>query len=481
MPTWNYEARDASGKVVRGAHEAADRPAALEFLRAQGLFLTRLEAGRRAAPSAPNRAAPLRPAAPQTTTSPTVAPRDATTSPADAPANIRVGETAPKTLFGVPTGPPVGVPTAAPGSNVSGAIPGLQNPRFATPPLVSQPLLRASSKDLSSYFRQLGAMINAGTTLGAALHSMREHAPNAALRNASQQIETRIMSGEQFSASMRAFPGLFTPLQIGMVSAGERGGFLVEMFARLARYSERDYDLQQTVKRETWYPKLLVFCSILIPSAIPLVVSLFTHKGNPFLLWLGQVWAPFLLLGGAFFGYRAINFVSPLAMHQSAPKLMLDRFKLLLPVGGKVARGFATAKFCRALGALYSAGVGPGESVRLSAAACGNAAIAEAAIRVIPRLEHGETLTECLKSTGYFQSNVMQVMAVGEQSGNLDEQLDKAADFLETDAEVAIKQSVQVFSILIFLCIAIYIGMTVAKLYLGTVNTVLDEGAKWAE
>lgn len=462
MPTWNYEARDASGKIVSGAHEAADRPTALEFLRAQGLFLTRLEAGRRAASPARNAPRP---------------PVNAPFSPLEAPSPE--GKTsAPK-----PVGVPVGVPPRPSGSNYSatGAMPALQTKLTAQAPLPQQPFLRASSKDLATYFRQLGAMTHAGTTLGAALHSMREHAPNAALRAASTQIEARVMTGETFSSAMRAFPGLFSPLQIGMVTAGERGGFIVEMFQRLAKYSDRDYELQQTVKRETWYPKLLVGASIMVPSAVPFVIGMVLKDRNPWLAWLQSVWAPLLLIGILVFIYRTINYVSPLTAHQSGPKLMLDRFKLMLPIGGKVVRGLATAKFCRALGTLYSAGVGPRESVRLASAACGNAAIAEAAIRVVPRLEQGETLTSCLGSTGYFPSTVMQVMAVGEESGNLDEQLEKAADFLEIDAEVAIKQSVQVGSMLLFLLIAIYIGLQVAQQYLGTMNSVLDEGAKWAQ
>ena len=457
MPTWVYEARDANGKSVRGAHDAADRSAALEFLRSQGLFLTRLEVSGRAAPAAsPSIATGRAPVA----ASPGVAARSGPPLPAS---------------------PRSGPPLPAPTSVQTSGNPARQNPRTASAPIVPQPLLRASSKDLSTYFRQCGAMIHAGTTLGAALHSMREHAPNAALRSASAQMEARVMSGETLSDSMRAFQGLFSPLQLGMITAGERGGFLVEMFARLAKYSERDYDLQQTIKRETWYPKLLIFASILIPSAVPLVVSMVLKNQNPWLAWLHQVWAPFLLIGGAVAGYRAINFASPLAAHYSAPKLLLDKFKLQVPIGGKVVRGLATAKFCRALGTLYSAGVGPGESVRLAAAACGNAAIAESAVSIVPRLEHGETLTACLKSTGYFPSTVMQVMAVGEESGDLDGQLDKAADFLEADSEVAIKQSVQVFSILIFLAIAIYIGFQVAQFYLGYFNSVMDQGEQMAQ
>ena len=323
-------------------------------------------------------------------------------------------------------------------------------------------------------------MIHAGTSLGAALHSMAQHAPGGALRSASSQMEKRVLSGEPFSASMEAFPGLFSPLQIGMVSAGERGGFLDAMFARLAKYAERDYDLQQTIKRETWYPKLLVFASIFIPGAVPLVLAVVQGGQNPILAWLGSVGPPLLLLGGAYAIYRAIEYSSPLAAHQNGPKVWLDRAKLRLPVFGKVARAFATAKFCRALGALYGAGVGPGESVRLASNACGNAAIARDALGIIPRLEHGETLTDCLASTRQFPSTVLQVMHVGEESGALDEQLDKAADFLEADAEVAVKQSVQALGILVFLLIAVRIGMQMVQFYSGYFDAIFNEAEKAA-
>ncbi|MBW3638108.1 MAG: type II secretion system F family protein, partial [Armatimonadetes bacterium] len=366
MSLWVYEARDSGGKVVRGNHDAVDRRAALEFLRAQGLFLTRLEAARG-------------PAAPRNSTPPT--PREPLVEPG-------AGREAPS--------PPV--PRVA----GSSANPRHQNPRAAAPPIAPQPLLRCSTKDLSQFFRQLGAMVHAGTTIGAALHSMSDHAPNGALRSASRQMEARVLSGEPLSASMGAFPGLFSPLQIGMVSAGERGGFLDAMFARLSRYAERDYELQQTIKRETWYPKLLVFASIFIPGAVPLVLAVVQGGQNPFLAWLASVGPPLLILGIAYLIYRAIQFSSPLAAHQNGPKLLLDSVKLRLPVMGKVTRAFATAKFCRALGALYGAGVGPGESVRLASDACGNAAIARDALATIPRLEHGERLTGCLASTKQF-------------------------------------------------------------------------------
>jgi type IV pilus assembly protein PilC len=116
--------------------------------------------------------------------------------------------------------------------------------------------------------------------------------------------------------------------------------------------------------------------------------------------------------------------------------------------------------------------------VRLASHACGNAAIARDALAIIPRLEHGEALTECLASTKQFPSTVLQVMHVGEESGSLDEQLDKSADFLELDAETAVKQSVQVLGIVVFLIIAIRIGAQVAQGWGAHFDTIFDDAEK---
>lgn len=457
MANWVYEARDRAGKVVQGAYEAPDRRAALEFLRDQGLFLTKLEAKKGSASA--RSSSPPRPAS-APTNSPGVSAEAAV-----APISVNPGfDKKPVTTVPAPSAPLLS----------STANPNYQHPRMATTPIPSQPLLRASSKDLSIFFRQTGAMLHAGTTIGAAMNSMAQYAPNKGLRQAAQQIERRAMSGEPMSESMRAFPGLFSPLQIGLVDAGERGGFIDTSMERLSQYAERDYDLQQMIKKETWYPKLLVAASIFVPSAVPLVVTAVQGTGNPFLAWLSSVTPPLLIVGLAYAIYRAIDYASPYAAHQNALKLTLDGIKLRVPIMGKVVRGLATAKFCRAMGALIGAGVGAGESVKLASSACGNAAIAQSAVRIIHRLESGEKMTESLASTGHFPGMVLQMLKVGEESGSIDTQLDKAADFLESDSEVAIKQSIQVLGILVFLLIAIRIGMQVASFYTGYFNSIFE-------
>ncbi|RYG75133.1 type II secretion system F family protein [bacterium] len=471
MQTWVYEARDRAGKVVQGAHQAPDRRSALEFLREQGLFLTRLEAkkGGSAPPSRSTAAKPV--------TAKSTAPSSVAARPAEVP-TVSPGMNAANAVSpihdnpGFEKKPVTTVPPPQTRLHSSSVSPNFQHPGMATTPIPPQPLLQASSKDLSIFFRQTGSMLHAGTTIGAAMNSMSDNAPSKGLRQAAAQIERRAMSGEPMSESMRAFPGLFTPLQIGLVNAGERGGFLDSSFERLAVYSERDYDLQQMIKKETWYPKLLILASILIPGAVPLVLAIVKGGENPLVAWLKSVGPPLIILGLAYAIFRAANYASPYAAHQNALKLTLDRLKLYVPVMGKVVRGLATAKFCRALGALTAAGVVPGESMRLASSACGNAAIALSTMESIPKLENGEPLTKTLAETGHFPKMVIQMLKVGEDSGNIDGQLNKAADFLESDSEVAIKQAIQVMGILVFLLIAIRIGMQVGAFWTGYFDSV---------
>lgn len=465
MSSWVFEARDRSGKPVRGTREAPDRQAALDALRAEGLFLTRLEAGRAPAGTAKPPSAK--------TPSPQASPPEAARAQLPAPAAPKAGAAsaaathtaAPRPAASMPVLPPAyagaGATAGAYGGATAGGMP------HASPPTPERALLRSSSKDLSLYFNQLASMIHAGTTIGQALHIMGENAPNKALRQASGEMYVRVQSGTPMSVCMESYPGMFTPLQIGMLSAGERGGFLENMLGRLAMYSERDYHLQQTVKRETFYPKALVFCAILIP-AIPSLVL-----GG---LWsyLATVGPPLLVILAVSLFLKFSRFVSPLALRKSGIQYGWDQAKLLIPVAAKVTRALSTAKFSRALAALYSAGVGPGESVRLAAGASGNEVIARSTMQIIPLLERGERMTTALESTGHFPPMVLQMMRVGEDSGALDEQLDKAADFLETDAETAIKQATVAVGILALLAVAGYIGMIVIQFWTGYFNNIFS-------
>lgn len=410
MALFRYEGFDQLGKAKRGTVEAGDQNSALLGIRSQGVNPTRLEPV----------AVPLPIPRPQPQTLPRPVPVEGT-MPA-----------------------PMPLPMHIPGTSSSrpnvGTSAGTILPR--------QPLLRASSKDMALWYRNMASLVNAGTGMGAGLQGMSEAAPTSALRSASRQMGARIMTGAPLSELMGSFPGMFTPLHTSIVEAGERGGFLVASFERLAQYCERDYELQTMIKRETWYPKLVALAGIFIPSIVPLFLQGFSA-------WVAVVTPSLIKLGALWLGWQAYKIAVPFIPQDNPVKSSWDRIKLYLPIIGKVSRGLATAKFCRAYGALYSAGVGAGEGLRLSAQACGNMAIAHDIVAQIPSVEKGGTLTQALRTTKMFPALSLQMLQIGEQSGDLDTSLDKAADFLETDSETTIRQSVPVLGIIMFLIVAL--------------------------
>ena len=476
MPTFAFQARDKTGERVSGTREAGDQRAALEALREEGFFVTKL------APSAnvPSANVPSANGSAQKTPPQVVNANGATASHNSAPKSTpEFGRT-------FPSATPNGAANQTQSSQPNKTEPKPQSPTAppVQPPIAMNPWLAANAKERSLFFRQMYSMLNAGTSLGHALNTMSEHASNPALRRASREMSEQTLRGRAFSECMKAYPALFDQLSVGMIAAGERGGFLDRMCARLAEYAERDYDLQQTIKRETSYPKLLVFASILIPSAIPLVTTyvLGGSKVEPAIrAWLGSVGPPFLIIGGLWMGWKIWNRTMPVAAHGGLLKRAMDWVKLKTPVVSKTTKSFAAAKFCRAMGALYASGMGVHHIIDVAAGACGNAEFAAKTRAMIPQIERGVGLTESLAATGYFPGVALQMMRTGEMSGSIDTQLDKVADFLEQDGEAAVKHAVKIFGILIFLAMAAYIGSIIINQYMTTINGILDEGTKMGE
>ena len=412
MALYRYEGFDQLGKAKRGTVEAGDQNSALLGIRSQGVNPTRVE------PIAAPIAAPRPQAQPQ---------------PFPLPSEVA---------------PPREIPGYIPGTSQSMPNPGTS----ASAMLPRQPLLRANSKDMSLWYQNMASLVNAGTGMGAALKSMSTAAPTSALRSASLQMGERVMTGTELSELMPSFPGLFSPLAQGITAAGERGGFLVASFERLANYSDRDYELQTMIKRETWYPKLVAFSAVVL-NPVALVALIMSGPAA----WLHLMWPVFIKIGIFAAIWYSLVILQPFIPRNNPVKAVWDWFRLYMPLVGKVVGGLSTAKWCRSYGALYSAGVSPGEAIRLSAIACGNLAIARDTVAQIPKIERGLPLTEALRATNRFPPLALQMVQIGEQSGDLDTSLGKAADFLEKDAETTIKKSIPVIGILMLLFVAFFI------------------------
>ncbi len=438
MARFAFEARDREGRVVRGTREADDPKALTAALRGRELSVTRI----RPAPGAVS----------------------APPSALDASAGLASS--------GVLQASSGAAATPGPGASAAGGGVGL-----AVRPTPSAPdkgvvekrdwVSRASAMQMSLYFRQAHALLHAGSSISHALAVASRHDASPALRRASEDMSRLTASGTPWSEGMRFYPGLFSDLAIGMVAAGESSGRVDEACQRLASYAERDYHLQQTVKRETWYPKLLLACSIFIPSVVPLVLA---GPGA----WWSSVQMPLFTVLAVALAWKGISWLSPMMGQARAVARTVDRIKMSLPVAGKVSRGFASAKFCRALGATMGAGVPINRAMSLAAGACDNMVLADAAERARLQVLEGDTLTGALSATRQFPPVAMQMLATGEASGQTEEQLEKVAEFLEGDAETAVKQAVKLLGVLVLLIVAWQIGSQVISFYAGSYTQGLD-------
>jgi len=289
-------------------------------------------------------------------------------------------------------------------------------------------------------------------------------------------MSRNVAKGTTWSEEMRRYPGLFTPLMVAMIHSGEVGGFLDSSCGKLADYSEKDHHIQQVITRETWYPKLVICCAILLGNAPVLFITYF--MGGTIAAALRQfmmgVFFPFAVIFAVWMLFNLQKFFAPLARHLKPLLLVTDQIKLLIPIMGKTVRQLAVAKFCRTFAALNMAGVSVDGSFNLAANACGNAVIAERVKKVIPAVQSGQGITDSLASTHQFQPVVLQMMRTGEVSGEFEKQLESVADFMEQESETTIHKSMMLLGVLALILVGIVVCIQAIQFYTGYFNSIFD-------
>jgi type II secretory pathway component PulF len=314
-----------------------------------------------------------------------------------------------------------------------------------------------SEKDKALFYRQLHAMVAAGMPLYQALTSLGEQTTNGRVRMVVQQMAQQVLNGGRISDIMARYPWLFTRLEVRMVEAGELGGLMEEILRRLADYLEREYNLRLQIKQRTLYPKILLVALIFIPS----VVTWFLHGFTAYITDIAATWAwPFVTL-------IALVIVFRFMLKSAAFRDLYDQVKLSVPVIGPLVRKLAIARFARSMAALYHAGVAVPTAMVASGEASGNAMLERTMTRTARSVEGGASLTQSLVLTRFFPSMFTGMVSTGEQTGNLDETLDKAAEYYENEANHATIQLVVILGVLLLLSMAVFIGMKVIGFWTG--------------
>jgi len=334
---------------------------------------------------------------------------------------------------------------------------------------------QVTTRDQGVFTRQLATMINAGLPLVQCLNILGQQHDNPYFRRVILEVMNGVESGATLAEAMARHPRVFNKLYVNMVDAGEKGGMLVTIFQRLAVYLEKAEALKRKVKGALTYPAIVLFVAVgattfMLLFIIPTFAKMFTDFGGTLplptqvVLGLSGVlqhwwWAMAGSIAGAVCGLR-VYYRTP------AGRMALDRLMLRLPILGSVVRRAAVARFTRTLGTLISSGVPILDGLDMTARTAGNAVVEAAILETRGSISEGNTIAEPLRACAVFPPMVVQMIAVGEQTGALDEMLAKIADFYDDEVDAAVEQLTSVIEPAMIIIMGVVVGGMLVAMYL---------------
>jgi type IV pilus assembly protein PilC len=334
-----------------------------------------------------------------------------------------------------------------------------------------------SEKDLVVFVRQFATMIDAGLPLVQCLEILSAQGENQAFNDIIRDIKGSVEEGATFSESLRRHPKVFDELFVNLVQAGEMGGILDTILNRLAVYIEKRVKLKRQVKGALVYPAGVGLIAagvlvILLVWVIPTFEDMFKDFGGdaelPALtaavigLSKGFVsWLPAIILGAV-----GLSMAFTYTYRQPKGREFFHRLLLTVPIMGPVMRKIAVARFTRTLGTLLTSGVPILDALNIVAKASGNVVIEKAINTTADKIREGKTMAEPLLATKAFPSMVVQMIGVGEQTGALDQMLNKIADFYEEEVDVAVAALTSLLEPLMMVVIGGMVGTMLIAMYM---------------
>ena len=331
------------------------------------------------------------------------------------------------------------------------------------------------ARDLAVFTRQLSVMIDAGMPLVECLDTLGRQQAHRSLREAVLQTRSAVEGGSSLAEAMRAHPRAFGPLYTNMVAAGEAGGILDTILARLATHIEKSVKLRAQVKSAMTYPIAVVTIAaavvgVILWKVIPTFDELFEGLGAALPLPTRVVIASsdVLVSYSPLFFVAAVVLVFAFRWYRATPRggRAVDALLLRLPVLGLILRKVAVARFCRTLATLLGSGVPLLAGLEITARTAGNAVIEDAVLVSRAAIERGETVSAPLRRAGMFPPMVIQMIGVGETSGALDAMLAKVADFCEEEVDATVAGLLALLEPVMIALLGLVIGGIVIAMYL---------------
>jgi type IV pilus assembly protein PilC len=333
-------------------------------------------------------------------------------------------------------------------------------------------------KEMVTFTRLFATMINAGLPIVRCLDILASQQSNAFFKGVISDIKSQVEQGSTFSESLKRHPSVFDDLFVNLVNAGEVGGILDSIMNRLSIYIEKRAKLMSQVKGALTYPTIVVFIAVgvmivMMTFVIPAFETMFKNFGGGreslpwitrFMLELSEgfmtwSWLIALVAIGLAFGY--IQFY-----RSPKGKRAIHKMLLTLPVMGNVMEKIAVARFTRTLGTLLQSGVPILDALAICSRTAGNVIIQEGIMDVRQAVSEGQNMVDPLLKAAVFPEMVVQMISVGEQTGALDQMLNKIADFYEEETDVAVAALTSSLEPIMMVGIGGMVGTVLVAMYL---------------
>jgi len=335
---------------------------------------------------------------------------------------------------------------------------------------------QVTEKDIALFTRQLATMMKAGVPLLQAFDIVGKGHSNPAVGKLLGDIKTDVETGSSLAQAFRKFPLYFDNLYCNLVNAGEQAGILDSLMDRLAMYMEKTLAIKSKIKSALFYPVSIIVVAFVITAVIMIFVvpafkELFSSFGADlpaptlFVMAVSDFfvkfwWAIFGSIGGGgwFFFYTW--------KRSEKMQFVMDRLLLKAPIFGHLVRIGTIARFARTLSTMFAAGVPLVEALDSVAGACGNKVYYDATKRIQSEVSSGTSVTVAMQNVDVFPNMVLQMVAIGEESGALDAMLSKVADFFEAEVDDAVEALSSLMEPIIMVVLGTLIGGLVVAMYL---------------
>lgn len=329
---------------------------------------------------------------------------------------------------------------------------------------------KVKPRDLSVFCRQFVSITQAGVPMKEALQMLSEQTENKWLKRAISEVLLNVEKGNTLADSMRSQPDIFPPMLVNMVEAGEQSGSLEMAFSRMAVHFEKEAKLKATIKKATIYPIILVIAAIgviavMLLFVIPIFIDMFADLDiempaiTMFVMnsskWMTSHWYVVLaMIVGVVAVYKLIY-------RTTQGRLTIDRIKMKMPLFGKLTVKTACSQFARTMSTLLMSGISTIDALETTSKIVNNIHYTNAMLKAREEVMKGVPLSEPLEASGIFPPMVYHMTGIGEETGNVEEMLEKMADYYDEEVEMTTQSVLAAMEPIIILFMALIIGTLV--------------------